>query len=283
MRGSPWSREEVEATVSDYFQMLMLELAGQSYSKTKHRNELLKKLAGRTPSAVELKHQNISAILCELGWHFIPGYKPASNYQRLLFEIVAERIRRDDRLDSASMAAADLPAVPPLLEDFANIEVAPPLRKHVGREASPPQVWASDFTGVMRDYAAREARNRSLGRAGEEFVLNFERWRLIQSRREDLASRVEHVSATQGDGLGFDVLSFDSRGNQKHIEVKTTAFGKETPFFVTSTEIARSKVDADQYHLCRLFEFRKSPRLFQMRGAISQNCQLDPVTFRATF
>jgi hypothetical protein len=37
---------------------------------------LLQKLSNRTEAAVELKHQNISAILMEHGWQNIPGYKP---------------------------------------------------------------------------------------------------------------------------------------------------------------------------------------------------------------
>ena len=42
-----WSREEVEAIVADYLHMLTLELAGQSYNKTEHRQYLLLKLNGR--------------------------------------------------------------------------------------------------------------------------------------------------------------------------------------------------------------------------------------------
>ena len=36
-----WSRIEVEATVADYFHMLVMELSGQSYNKTAHRRALL--------------------------------------------------------------------------------------------------------------------------------------------------------------------------------------------------------------------------------------------------
>ena len=39
-----WDREEVEATVSDYFHMLMQELSGQTYNKSEHRKLLIQKL-----------------------------------------------------------------------------------------------------------------------------------------------------------------------------------------------------------------------------------------------
>lgn len=99
----------------------------------------------------------------------------------------------------------------------------------------------------------------------------------------DLAERVEHVSQTEGDGLGYDVKSFDVNGRERFIEVKTTAFGKETPFFVTQNELHFSRDASEQFMLCRLFEFRQTPRLFALRGALDQHCTLDPVSYRAGF
>ncbi len=129
----------------------------------------------------------------------------------------------------------------------------------------------------------QEARNQSLGLAGEEFVLEYEHWRLRSLGLGSLADCVEHVSKTKGDGLGYDILSFDPTGRERFIEVKTTSFGKDTPFFVTNKELARSELSKDQFQLCRVFEFRKSPRLFSITGPIRQHCTLDPVTYRASF
>lgn len=111
----------------------------------------------------------------------------------------------------------------------------------------------------------------------------YERWRLISDGHERLASKVEHVARTQGDGLGFDVLSFDTTGKERLIEVKTTSFGKETPFFITKNEVDLSCFKADHFHLYRLYDFRKEPHLFSFRGAVDKHCHLDPITFRARF
>lgn len=51
------------------------------------------------------------------------------------------------------------------------------------------------------NYLEMESRNRSLGQAGEEFVVRFETARLIAEGAERLAAMVEHVAATRGDGL----------------------------------------------------------------------------------
>jgi hypothetical protein len=74
-----WSREEVEAIVADYLQMLTMELAGQSYSKTAHRQQLQSKLNNRSDGSIEFKHGNISAALIDLGFPYIRGYKPRTN------------------------------------------------------------------------------------------------------------------------------------------------------------------------------------------------------------
>lgn len=98
-----------------------------------------------------------------------------------------------------------------------------------------------------------------------------------------LADKVEHAAATRGDGLGFDVLSFEPDGREKLIEVKTTAFGQLTPFYVSRNELARSDRDAPRYHLYRVFDFRRHPRVFDLPGRIDAHCRLDPVSWLAAF
>jgi hypothetical protein len=63
-----WSRLEVEATVAAYLDMLDQELRGIAYNKSEARRRLLGTLSGRSEGAIERKHQNISAILIELGF-----------------------------------------------------------------------------------------------------------------------------------------------------------------------------------------------------------------------
>ena len=60
------------------------------------------------------------------------------------------------------------------------------------------------------DYAAREERNRTLGYGGEKWSMNFERARLIDGARPDLASRIDWISDRLGDGTGYDILSFET-------------------------------------------------------------------------
>ena len=50
---------------------------------------LLPLLNDRSEGSVEFKHQNISAVLKGLGEDWIPGYKPAFNFQMTLVDAVA--------------------------------------------------------------------------------------------------------------------------------------------------------------------------------------------------
>ena len=274
-----WSREEVEAIVADYLHMLTLELAGQSYNKTAHRRQLLTKLQQRSEASVEFKHGNISAVMLDLGFPSIRGYRARGNYQRLLADVAAERIGLKPSLDQAALAAVQQPAVMPVQAEFSNVKTTPPTRQFRVTEPDAPYMHRA----VKRDYLEREAQNQSLGLAGEQFVVQFEHWRLNQLGLSTLADRVDHVSQTRGDGLGYDVLSFEADGRERLIEVKTTTFGRETPFFVTKGELALSQHAKDQFRLYRLFEFRQSPRLFELSGELSRHCELDPITYRASF
>jgi hypothetical protein len=118
--------------------------------------------------------------------------------------------------------------------------------------------------------------------AGEQFVLNFERARLLKLRKDGLAGRIEHTSRVRGDGEGYDILSFEDCGRERLIEVKTTKYGRETPFFVSINEVAVSESHADQYHLYRLFAFRLAPRLFTVSGMLQTTCWLSASSYLAT-
>jgi hypothetical protein len=138
-------------------------------------------------------------------------------------------------------------------------------------------------TGCFRDHPAREAHNRSLGTAGELLVVEYERHRLRAAGRKRLGDRVEHVARSKGGGLGYDVLSFDVNGRERLIEVKTTAFGPQTPFYIGRNEVGPSETLPEQFHPYRLYGFRTTPRLFDLSGAVGAHCRLDPVSFLARF
>lgn len=273
-----WSREEVEAVVADYFAMFALDLARMPYKKAEHRRALLQRLNNRSEQSIEFKHQNISAVLLDLKFHYLPGYKPRFNYQHLLAEVVSERLPEQRNLLDIAAADADRPVAVPEVDDILAVLTAIPrsdAKKHKVSERI-----ALPLAG-MTNYIEREARNRSLGLAGEEFVLNFERARLIRDGRESLAARIEHTSKVRGDHEGYDILSFDKSGAERLIEVKTTKYGRFTPFFASRNEVEVSERNPVSYHVYRMFDFRDRPQLYVLPGPMSATCELSASSFLA--
>ncbi|MSQ27273.1 MAG: DUF3883 domain-containing protein [Dehalococcoidia bacterium] len=264
-----WTREEVEGTVTDYLAMLSAEATGQQYSKTEHRRSLRKSLNNRSDGAIERKHHNISAILIEMGLPYVDGYKPLHNYQQLLFDVVDDRLRDNPQLIAMVAEEVQRPAETPIVHDILTALVEPPKSSNRPNPNS-TRVTEQPIPRPQINYLAIEAANRSLGRAGEEFVVRFEVARLTAARQERLAAQIEHVAVTRGDGEGYDVLSYETTGQQRLIEVKTTAYGPQTPFFVTRNELRVSHDREAEYHLYSVFGFRKTPRIFQNRGRIDE-------------
>jgi len=259
--------------------MLDQELRGVAFNKSDARRRLHSILTGRSEGAIERKHQNISAILIELGFPYVSGYKPLSNYQRLLYDVVHDRLL-DSRVVESTRARVEDPIVDP-----------PHVRNVMGRLVERPKAREQRDSTMIADtprpprplanYLEIEARNRRLGLAGEEFAIRFEEERLWRAGRKRLADKIEHVARTRGDGEGYDILSFEESGEERLIEVKTTTFGPYTPLFVSRNEVDVSEERPDEYYIYRLFDFREDPKLFLVPGEIGMSFDLEPTQFVA--
>ncbi|WP_323754555.1 DUF3883 domain-containing protein [Marinobacter sp.] len=190
---------------------------------------------------------------------------------------VEDWINSHPDFDQASQAAVQQPAFAPSGVQFENLLVPAP--KPAQKVNEPRPTYSPNRIASKRDYLAQEARNSALGFAGELLAIEYEEFRLRSAGKKNLANRIDHVSKSQGDGLGYDILSFETSGKERFIEVKTTAFAKETPFYASRNEVSFSEDFSDQFHLYRLFEFRKSPKLFSLQGTISDHCHMDPVNY----
>ena len=280
--GQDWSAAEVGRIVTDYFAMLRKELDCQPYSKAGHRRSLVPLLDARSDGSVEFKHCNISGVLVAKGLPYVEGYKPRGNYQRLLADEVEAFLDADTGL-LGRMEAAPLvnPAALPDLRAFVpgDAREDPPELVHLpDRDAKP---WLT-LKGRRIDFAGRDAANRRLGVIGEEFSLWYERGRLLAAGRDDLAARVRWVARDIGDGLGFDILSYDEAdGSELYVEVKATGLGKYFPFLVTDLELRCSEDVAGRFRLHRVFDAGRRPRLYVLPGPLGLSCELRPTLYRA--
>lgn len=279
MAGGDWSRAEVEAAVQDYLDMLALERSGKPYTKKEHNRVLRQRLQGRSHGSVEFKHQNISAVLAGMGLPYIDGYKPRGNVQAMLRDVVGERVSPlIDELTREVSAPQETVTVP----DVLSIRVERPKNRLMAAE-EPAEYVVSRRSPKPFDYVQQEAANKSLGDAGETLIMDYEQTRLQRAGKDHLARNVEHVAKTVGDHLGYDIHSYEETGRDRFVEVKTTRYGKRTPFYISAGEIRFSKANSDAYQLYRVFEFRERPKLFTLPGDVAAHVTLRATNYRAYF
>lgn len=273
-RGTVWTDEELDLIVADYFAILAAEQAGEAYVKARHSAALMARI-GRSHRSVEFKHMNISAVLEEIGQPTIRGYRPARNYQRSILDAIERHLStRPVELWTPDRAAAQAGMAD---RGALFLEPAPALQ--------PARERPAELERLVRKFDAgeRDFRNRQLGKAGEQAVFDFERRRLAAEERPDLARKVRWVAEEDGDGAGYDILSFDREGRERLVEVKTTLGGRTTPFYLTRNECSLAEERTDAFRLMRLYSFAREPRMFELEPPLADAVRLSPQTYRASF
>ena len=274
-----WTGEQNDAIVADYFSMLRDDIAGRPYSKAEH-NRSLQAATGRPRGSIEYKHQNISAVLKGLGEEWIPGYKPAFNFQAALIDAVLRWfVHHPNWLTRPSHAATN-----PFgsgLRDDATLWIGPPPT----HSNAPPPEELEQMIAIARKYdvGERDARNRALGRAGEQRVLVHEHATLIAAGRTDLADQIRWISDIDGDGAGYDIESFEPDGRARLIEVKTTNGWERTPFHITRNELTVADAKRDEWRLVRLWNFAREPKAFELRPPLEAHVSLMATSYQASF
>ena len=227
----------------------------------------------RSDGSIEFKHQNISAVLTQLGLPRINGYKPAWNFQGAIADAIWRFLKNQpDPVPFAVDPSTGL-SDPPLL--FVEPPPMPPPMNATAKRAY--ERLARKFDPALRDQM-----NQALGFAGEQHIFEFEQRKLFDAGRRDLAKKVRWVSQADGDGLGYDIRSYEEDGSERWIEVKTTRGGNATPFYLTRNENEVAKERPDIFRLYRLYDFSKTPRLFALEPPLEQLLTLEPLTFRAS-
>lgn len=271
--GAAWSDAENDMVVADYFAMLSKELSGQSFVKA-HHNQALTETIGRSKKSIEYKHMNISAVLERLGLPRIKGYAPLANFQSSLIAAIERRLATDPWTQAVSTDVAPNGAV----HSRPSLWIGP------APTVSPEDRKTTDaLERLVRkfDPAERDARNRHLGRNGEELVFHHECESLMAAGREDLARKVEWTSQERGDGAGYDIASFAPDGSTRFIEVKTTNGPAKTPFYMSENERLFSEERPDVFRLMRLHDFSTKPGGFELRPPLEDFLLLQPTSYRA--
>lgn len=271
--GKAWSNDEIEVIVADYLEMLGTELAGGKFNKAE-RNRALQRKIGRSKGSIEYKHQNVSAVMERLGLPRILGYKPAKNFQGMLYEIVDDQLLNGELAEKLANQTNDA-NVPEQGLFYQDPPQKQPEQEPIDRVAR----------RIIRffDPATRDARARKLGEAGERFLYVAEQNRLSSAGRDDLAGKVRWVSKEDGDGAGYDILSYTRNGDRRLLEVKTTNGPATTPFWISRNELDVSEENSDVYRIARLYQFSRMPEAYKLKPPLADHLHLRAAEYFATF
>lgn len=127
----------------------------------------------------------------------------------------------------------------PLYIDSKTPDITPvnPLLKKIGStKTTPPEYLYKNFRTIY-NWDEINKNKKETGIKGEYVALYLEKYFLEAIGKKDLADKVRHVSVEDGDGMGYDILSFFQNGNEKYIEVKSTTGNATTPFYISQNEL----------------------------------------------
>jgi len=138
------------------------------------------------------------------------------------------------------------------------------------------------FRGRTVNFIQNNIDNKRIGDLGELWVLKYEIEKLRLSGRDKLVGKIKHTAKDEGDGTGYDIQSFDRNGQKIYIEVKTTKGGKNSTFYITRTELERSKVEKENFYLYRLYNFDEvndTAEIMIIKGDLTNLCEF-PTTYK---
>jgi hypothetical protein len=138
------------------------------------------------------------------------------------------------------------------------------------------------FKGKVVNFLQNNIDNKRIGDLGELWVMKYEIEKLKHAELHHLIDKIKHTAKDEGDGTGYDILSFDENGHPIYIEVKTTKGAKNSAFYISRTELERSKIEKDNYYLYRLYNYNEvddMANILIIKGELTSLCQL-PTTYK---
>lgn len=103
------------------------------------------------------------------------------------------------------------------------------------------------------DYERLNREKKVIGDKGELLVLNDQKEK-VNKFAPEYVNGIRHVSKQDGDGTGYDILSFDESKRICYLEVKSTTGEKETPFYMSVPEYSFYELHKDNYLIARVYD-----------------------------
>ena len=186
------------------------------------------------------------------------------------------------KLNDLDWADADKPIVETYLDSLPKEIDGEPLQLTY-YEAKAVESSDRDLLRAVQDYERAQRNQRKAGESAEIAVINYEKDKLNNSGRPDLADMVKQVSKVSSD-YGYDILSFEINGGvaqEVHIEVKSAKMSNSyIEFFISENELKRFKKDA-AYKIYCLIRMGRNYKLHEVNKTdFFAHKYLSPMSYR---
>jgi len=246
----------------------------------------LKYYLHKSNKVVKLKLQHISSILVNSDLPYIEDFKPIPRAEIDLIDwnetvnlkkILTEKFNKKDNILFFDDIADRTEFKPDY--NFKSIVEEKPIQNVFENENLTEK--KSIRIKPKINYIEREIRNTKLGEEGEKWVIAFEQNRLLNLGLSNLVKKIVWASKDIGDGLGYDVISYNENQEKIFIEVKTTCLGKYSAFFLTQNELKVSN-NLKNFQIYRVYDFEKETKIYIIEEDIQLQLELIPTIYRAT-
>lgn len=136
---------------------------------------------------------------------------------------------------------------------YPELLISPPKSRSTAKRILSPR--------PKRDHVARQINLQEGGNKAEELVLEREIAFLVSNGREDLADRVRRVSL-ESDDYGFDIISFDPVGNERHLEIKGIKTKQNTNRVILTANEVTTAVNDIRFELIIVFNYESTSAEF---------------------
>ena len=150
----------------------------------------------------------------------------------------------------------DFPPIEKIKFKYVDLETKKVERKNQKNQSSTRKI----------DYAQRTKRFKRIGDRGEQIVLRAEKKRLEKNNRKDLSKLIDHI-AKRDDSAGYDIISYETNGEKRYIEVKTTLkqIGNNN-IFLSANELEVSKRIKNYYFYIVYEADQNIPKIWRVKG-----------------
>ena len=170
-----------------------------------------------------------------------------------------------------------------LLNEDENVEIS----NNELTETEPPNKTNSylkekrKYGGANVDWDRKRKTSKRLGNLGEDLVIRIEKKKLRDAGLEEKADKVQKML----DGNGYDIKSFNEKGEEIHIEVKTTTKSIEKPFYMSINEKCFLEDHPENYFLYRLYNYNfthNTANFYCMTFDKLKDKNFNPINFEVT-